>query len=313
MCIAILNKNGQLPYSHLENSWKNNNEGGGLLWVQDGALKTYKTYDFKEFTDMYYSIRTNANIGNIVLHFRIATSGFKNPINLHPFLVNDDLGFVHNGIISGLGNADHSDTYQFNELLQKLPQDFITNESIMHFIQEYISSSKLLFLDSDDRYFIVNERFGHWDTTNDNWYSNDSYKQYNDWYYFGNQKISKTHSHQYPKPLSKNQKKRNAKKNRKYLTENFLNVTEFNIDWLEDILECSIDEEQFIELLDMYYEETWEGDLSKLIEYITEDKVKQRERDANDFDSAFFSQDGLTKHKNLDFYDNSDYHSQYFY
>jgi hypothetical protein len=312
MCIAILNKQGKLDSSAIENSWKNNNEGGGLMWVQDGKLQTFKTYDYTDFADMYFALRTNPNIGNIVLHFRIATSGFKNPINLHPFLVNDDLGFVHNGIISGLGTADYSDTYQFNELLQKLPNDFISNQGIMHFITEYISSSKLIFLDSQDNYCIVNEKFGHWDKTQDNWFSNDSYKSYNDWVYFGNTKVSR--NTEFAKPtISKKEKKRKARANRKYVSENFLNVTEFRIDWLEDLFECSIDTDEFIEKLEAYYELTWESDLVKLTEYIQEAQEREAEMNSKDFDSFYPTETYRGKYNNLDFYDHKNYNSQFFY
>ena len=37
---------------------------------------------------------------------------------------------------------------------------------------------------------IINEELGKW--TDGNWYSNDSYKQYNDYKYYGNVKVSNT-------------------------------------------------------------------------------------------------------------------------
>lgn len=309
MCIAILNKQGKLDSLQLENSWKNNNEGAGLMWVQDDKLQTFKTYDYTDFSDMYFNLRTNPNIGNIVLHFRIATSGYKNPINLHPFLVNENLGFVHNGIIGGLGTTDYSDTYEFNELLQKLPNDFVNNQGIMHFITEYITSSKLIFLDSRDNYFIVNDKFGHWDTTQDNWFSNDSYKSYNDWVYFGNTKLSRTTD--FAKPiLSKREKKRKAKANRQYVSENFLNVTEFRIDWLEDLFECNIDTDEFIEKLEAYYEISWEADLIKLIEFIQESIEKQAEEESKDLDYIYASDTYRGRFNNLDFYDQKKYDSE---
>jgi hypothetical protein len=312
MCIAILNKQGQLGSIQLENSWKNNNEGGGLMWVQDGKLQTFKTYNYNDFEDMYFSLRSNPNIGNVVLHFRIATSGFKNPINLHPFLVNENLGFVHNGIISGLGTADHSDTYQFNELLQKLPTDFLSNESIVHFISEYITSSKLVFLDSQDNYCIMNEKYGHWDETQDNWFSNDSYKSYNDWVYFGNTKVSRPIEYAQP-TISKKEKKRRKRANYKYVSDNFLNVTDFRTDWLEDLFGCSIDTDEFIEKLEAYYELTWESDLVKLTEYIQEAQEREAAMDSKDFDSFYPTETYSGRYNNLDFYDQKNYNTKFLY
>jgi hypothetical protein len=164
--------------------------GAGLLWNEGNKLNVFKTYEYDEYIDKYNQLRDNANIGNIVLHFRIATSGYKGEHNLHPFLVNDKLGFVHNGVISGLGNKQFSDTYEFNDMLKKFKHNFLGCEMSKYFIAEYIGYSKLIFLDADDRYTIINEESGKW--TDGNWYSNDSYKQYNDFKYYGNVKVSNT-------------------------------------------------------------------------------------------------------------------------
>jgi hypothetical protein len=159
MCIAILNtsKAGRLPKKQIQNSWDNNDMGSGLLWNKDGKLNVFKSYDYDDYLEKYNDLRDDKSIGNIVLHFRIATSGYDGEHNLHPFLVNDDLGFVHNGIIKGLGNKTFSDTYEFNDML---------------------------------KYTIINEGLGKW--SGGNWYSNDSYKEYKSYVYYGNKKVSKT-------------------------------------------------------------------------------------------------------------------------
>ena len=189
MCIAILNtkKGGRLPKSQVQNSWDNNDMGSGLLWNKDGKLNVFKSYDYEEYLEKYNELRDDKTIGNIVLHFRIATSGYNGEHNLHPFLVNDDLGFVHNGIIKGLGNKTFSDTYEFNDMLKKYKHNFLTCEMSKFFISEYIGYSKLIFLDSKDKYTIINEELGKW--ASGNWYSNDSYKQYNDYKYYGSTKV----------------------------------------------------------------------------------------------------------------------------
>lgn len=192
MCIAILNtkKGGRLPKNQIQNSWDNNDMGAGLLWSKDNKLNVFKTYEYDEYLEKYNEIRDDKSIGNIVLHFRIATSGYNGEHNLHPFLVSNDLGFVHNGVIKGLGNKSFSDTYQFNDMLKKFGHNFVGCDMTKYFISEYIGYSKLIFLDSKDRYTIINEDLGKWNSGN--WYSNDSYKQYNDFHYYGNQKVSKT-------------------------------------------------------------------------------------------------------------------------
>ena len=191
MCIAILNtkKSGRLPKKQIQNSWDNNDMGAGLLWTKNNKLNVFKSYEYDEYLEKYNEIRDDKSIGNIVLHFRIATSGYNGEHNLHPFLTNDDLGFVHNGVIKGLGNKSFSDTYEFNDMLKKFKHNFLSCEMSKYFISEYIGYSKLIFLDNKDKYTIINEELGKW--TDGNWYSNDSYKEYKDYVYYGNQKVAK--------------------------------------------------------------------------------------------------------------------------
>lgn len=191
MCIAILNTSKQLPDNYIKNSWDNNNQGAGLLWQDAGKLHTYKTFSYKDFLQKYKQVR-KATKGKVVLHFRIATSGYKGLENLHPFLVNEHLGFVHNGVIGGLGNMQHSDTYQFNEMLKDLPSNFLESATIREFISSYIDHSKLVFLSSNNTHTIINERMGHW--VGDDWFSNTSYQSYNDYVWAGNTKVSKSSS-----------------------------------------------------------------------------------------------------------------------
>lgn len=189
MCIAILNtkKAGRLPKQQIKNSWDNNDMGSGILWNKDGKLNVFKSYDYEDYIEKYNEIRDDKSVGNIVLHFRIATSGYNGEHNLHPFLVNDGLGFVHNGVIKGLGNKSFSDTYEFNDMLKKFKHNFLSCDMTKYFISEYIGYSKLIFLDNKDKYTIINEELGKW--SSGNWYSNDSYKQYNDYKYYGNEKV----------------------------------------------------------------------------------------------------------------------------
>jgi len=179
MCIAILNTSGTLDKQTFQTCWKNNPDGGGLAWNEGGKLQIFKEMkQVDRLYSKYQRIRKHNTRGNILIHFRVATHGKINATNCHPFLVNKNLAFIHNGIISGAGletHADFSDTYLFNQLiLQKLPRDFTTNEAILNLLAQYIDYSKLIFLDSFDNWTIVNEDLGHWD--GGNWYSNESYK-----------------------------------------------------------------------------------------------------------------------------------------
>lgn len=177
MCIIILNQKTTLTKKVLNQSWESNPHGAGLMYVDSGKVEIFKSFDKSEYIKKYFEIRQMVR-SEIVLHFRIATSGLHNEENLHPFRISDKLAFVHNGIISNLGNKLHSDTYQLNEILK----DTINGNKLTEGIKSLLTLicedySKLVFLDSQNNITIINENLGHWDSLG-NWYSNCSYKPY---------------------------------------------------------------------------------------------------------------------------------------
>lgn len=191
MCIAILNTAGHtIKRDHLKNSWENNTDGAGILFIKDNKMAVYKEMaSFDAFYDKYLEIKRNHGHNNIVLHFRISTHGKINKDNCHPFLVDDELGFVHNGMIYDVPTSvDYSDTYMFNEKYLKLmKKGFDRSDEIMDMIAMYIGTgNKLIFLNANDEYTIVNEKAGHWHKGS--WFSNTSYQRINDYYDFGGTK-----------------------------------------------------------------------------------------------------------------------------
>jgi predicted glutamine amidotransferase len=195
MCIAILNTKGvTLKKELLKNCWENNTDGAGMLYTKDGQMQVFKEMkSFDTFYKEYSRVRKQLTKNNIVLHFRISTHGKVNETNCHPFLVSDALGFVHNGMIYDVPTSkDYSDTYMFNEeLLKNLKDGFEYNETMLDMLETFIGSgSKLLFLNSDDDFAIVNEKAGHWNLNC--WFSNNSYKQVNNWVDYGGKKVSKS-------------------------------------------------------------------------------------------------------------------------
>lgn len=290
MCIAILNNSDTLTRETLNNSWNNNPEGAGLLWASAGRVHTFKTYKRKELIKRYYKLRAEINTP-IVLHFRIATSGHERYTNLHPFEVNAALGFVHNGILTGLGDKTHSDTYQFNEKLKTLPADFIECETMRELIGKYITTSKLIFLTGDNRAHIINEHLGTWDGSN--WFSNDSHKYDLDFYYFGNEKRSKE-----TKPAGKvKATPTNKDIERQQVIDSariyFTGVTEHAINRLEYLLDTDAETSAFL----------WEvEDAARLYScYDLEDLCNMLERPST------------TGRIARSYYTNSDFYSEHFY
>jgi predicted glutamine amidotransferase len=178
MCIAILKPDGEkIKKDRLSTCFTNNDDGAGYMFAKDGTLHFFKGFfKFNEFWKSY--VKNVVKNGNpmAAIHFRIKTHGKTNVDNCHPFKINENLGFIHNGIINMVKtDPKRSDTSMFNDLvLKKLPENFIRNSAITSLIEESIGTSKLVFLDSKGQYLISNESLGKWD--NNVWYSNTTYK-----------------------------------------------------------------------------------------------------------------------------------------
>lgn len=191
MCIAIANMKGNaLTEDQLEACWENNPDGAGIMYKEDGKLKIYKQQgSLSRFKKKYYQV---IGLSNCLVHFRVKSAGTINISNIHPFMVNKNLGFIHNGTIHKMPKDDTlSDTQIFNQaILKNLPKDFTKNNAILELMEDYCGYSKLVFMDQDEKFTIINEEKGKW--SNGNWYSNDSYKKVNDYYYRGSEKVRKT-------------------------------------------------------------------------------------------------------------------------
>ena len=196
MCIAILNTKGTtLKKQLLSNCWENNGDGAGILYIDNyNQLQTFKTLDsFDEFYENYISIKQTFGRRNMLLHFRISTHGTINEENCHPFIVDENVGFIHNGMISNVPDSvQYSDTNMLNRtLLQKMKVGFEQDDDVLDFLMSLIGSgNKLVFLNKNNEWSIVNEGAGHWHLGC--WFSNDSYKAVNDWYDFGGVKKKKS-------------------------------------------------------------------------------------------------------------------------
>lgn len=188
MCIAILNKSNQLSRKTLKNCWDSNDDGAGFMYVKDKTLQIFHQPNLSpdDFNSLYLAYCTAYKHRDkdtpIVLHFRIATHGLT-PEFLHPFAVSDTLGFVHNGILHGMGTHEYSDTAELRDLLADLPKVMtksvagLLNPRLMFsMLQHFIGKgNKLIFLDNLGDFEIINEAAGAWD--NGNWFSNNSYKE----------------------------------------------------------------------------------------------------------------------------------------
>jgi hypothetical protein len=181
MCIAILNLSEKVSKSNFKNSLQSNPDGFGLAWVDSKGIQVWKSMslDVNKLYRKYESVYESNHIGGIILHFRISTGGGVNLENTHPFHINKDLIFCHNGMIKGYGTKRENDTRHFGrEILSRISEkDLFNNSAIQTLIEERIGHSKLIFLNSSGESKIYGEELGLWEQDG-NWYSNDSYCNY---------------------------------------------------------------------------------------------------------------------------------------
>lgn len=180
MCIAISKPAGKIISEEiLRNCFVANPDGAGFAvkGATEGEVDVYKGYmTFQSFYEAFKPFQEQAAI----IHFRIATHGSVKPENCHPFMVNNGLAFIHNGIINNVtGKVNHLedevDTNAFNRLyLQHLPDRFYRDRVLCDLVGNYIGYSKLAFINAQGELSIINEEKGEW--SDGVWYSNTSFR-----------------------------------------------------------------------------------------------------------------------------------------
>lgn len=182
MCIIILNpaKAKAIDKETFLTCWERNPHGGGIAYTTPGGTTTIiKEMERPEtLYASYRKARSRYPKANILLHFRITTHGDTNLTNCHPFRVDEDLVFAHNGIIHIDCLPGLSDTNTFNEQeLKTAKKGFHRSAPTRAKIKDRIGrGSKIVFLDSSNRYYIINEEAGQWN--GGSWFSNGSFTKW---------------------------------------------------------------------------------------------------------------------------------------
>lgn len=197
MCIiAIKPKNKELQEkSILQRCFNVNRDGSGYMYVNDKnevvIKKGYMDFEtfYKELVEDYnkYSLKNK----NLVMHFRIGTSGQSKYGCTHPFAITDDydllnatrvktnIGVCHNGIVSMFNSrmAKYSDTqiYIASVLtpIYKLNRTAFAYNDVKKLIKD-TTNSKWAFLDKFDNVNLV----GDFEEDNGYLYSNTTYRPY---------------------------------------------------------------------------------------------------------------------------------------
>lgn len=185
MCIAIYkSSSAQISDDTLYECFKANGDGCGFAYINtdhQGFKKIIikKDMTFEGFLRKYKRALRNAPTSPFLIHFRIRTHGVTSIYNCHPFSIDNEHVFIHNGIISGM-NLDprKSDTQMFNEeYLQQLPAGWMQNPAILNLIERSVSYNKLIFMNIEGEIEIINEEKGEWEEEGKVWYSNATYKK----------------------------------------------------------------------------------------------------------------------------------------
>ena len=197
MCIiAIKPKNKNLQEkSILQRCFNVNRDGSGYMYVNDKnevvikkGYMDFETY-YKDLVEDYN--KYNLKNKNLVMHFRIGTSGQSKLGCTHPFAITDDydllnatrvktnIGVCHNGIVSMFNSrlAKYSDTqiYIASVLtpIYKLNRNAFSYTDVKKLVKD-TTNSKWAFLDKFDNLNIV----GDFEEDNGYLYSNSTYKAY---------------------------------------------------------------------------------------------------------------------------------------
>lgn len=194
MCIAILNVQGTLPKEAIINSWENNYHGAGFAYSDGTRIVVVKEDKDKDKFYKAYAKHRKKNVdAKFLIHFRISTHGTITKDNLHPFVINNDVALIHNGMVDFFDHKasdKRSDTrYLCEEFLAKMPKGWHLSEGVHKFISEVGGYSKFVLLDIDNNHAIINEGSGHW--FEHNWYSNNSYKTVNNYIDYGGKQVAK--------------------------------------------------------------------------------------------------------------------------
>lgn len=105
------------------NSWANNNDGEGYI-IKNSTIATGRSNDKIDFSK-FPACRFLAS------HQRLTTSG-QGENNIHPH-DSENFMLMHNGVFSGLGDEERSDTYYY---LQKLEEYYKQSNDVLQAIKD---------------------------------------------------------------------------------------------------------------------------------------------------------------------------------
>lgn len=190
MCIIAIKPTGAKMFDTktIQTMFDHNPDGAGFMYYDTDAKKVVINKGFMDCGSLIKELnKYDFTDTNLILHFRIGTSGYKDKLNCHPYPIDKknalkcvcDIAMAHNGVLRDYTpyyhNSDVNDTQLFIEYaLKPLSKGFIDSPDVIHLIGEIIgNNNKLAFLDKNNHITMIN----HFIKDGDYYYSNVSYKQ----------------------------------------------------------------------------------------------------------------------------------------
>ena len=164
MCVIAVFKRGfQLNKEELENCFRGNPDGAGLMYYDEKKSLVHIKKGFFTFEDFWAEANKLPDSIDRVFHFRIATSGAISAETCHPFSVCNNykemglpnnwtkIGMVHNGVMhdytpKGGMKAKHSDTMQFIKEVVNPLGDSVWNTAVQELWETAMGSNKYVLV-----------------------------------------------------------------------------------------------------------------------------------------------------------------------
>lgn len=160
MCILVYKPAGvKLPAKNIiQNCYKNNPDGCGMMWVENNEVKIDKgLYDFETF----YSKLLEHEDKNLIFHCRIKTHGEIKAENCHPFKITEEFALAHNGILHVQCYQGMTDSESFGiDYMGHLTREDLFNEKIQKILNEIVvaNSSKVAVMTNKDEVILFNPK-----------------------------------------------------------------------------------------------------------------------------------------------------------
>jgi hypothetical protein len=180
MCLIVFNPHGhKLPEDRMRVAFKNNGDGYGFMWNEDGRVKVLKedgSAGVERFLHLVDQFKGTAH----AIHLRWRTHGELGTSQCHPHVVlNKDSGdkvdfmMMHNGVFHGLPNDSVKSDSAI--LAARLRENIHSNggdfKAAIQSLDKHIgNNNRVLFLNSHGKAIFLNAGLGFWD--NGIWYSN---------------------------------------------------------------------------------------------------------------------------------------------